>query len=93
MIIINWLLDKLPGFIKWPITMSVLLGYVLYRVFLFGYEAPISANTWFDHRWDARAAPYIRERESQFKSLESDLVDIKQDTRDIRNYLMGKGKQ
>lgn len=74
-------LSLVPWYIKYPILAIALIAY-----------APSWIGKKFDERWEAKAAPYRRERDLQFKALEDDLREIKQDTRDIRNHLMGEKK-
>lgn len=72
------LLDLLPWYVKYAVVAIVMIAY-----------APSWVAEKYDQRWDLRAAPHIKERDAQFKALEKDLEDIKQDTREIRNHLMG----
>lgn len=83
MIDIIW--NKLPKYIRWPI----LVGFFLFVMPVKVYEG---AKHFVQSEVYAVILPMKEVRDLEMKQFKEDIGTIKQDTRDIRNYLMGHKK-
>ena len=81
-------LEKLPWIAKIPFYLSMALIWLMVWSFNIGMELPTKAQDWFDGNYDRKSAPLMAE----IKALREDMKETKQDTRDIRNHLMGTPK-
>lgn len=71
------ILSTVPWYIKYPILAIALIAY-----------APQWIGEKYDQRWEAKAAPYRRERDAQFKSMEEKLDRIEKSAFRIEGILM-----
>lgn len=69
----------IPWYIKYP----VLIGWLIFK-------APGYLGEKFDQRWEAKAAPYRRERDGQLKAMNEKLDRIERSAFRIESILMEK---
>jgi hypothetical protein len=81
----NFIWEKLPPYIRWPILIS-----------LVAFVAPIKlydgAKTFVSGQVMAITVPIEEKRQIEIRQIREDIATIKQDTRDIKNHLMARGK-
>lgn len=86
----DFILGKYPWFIRWTFYLMIGMVTVLGGAFSLGWQAAPLADAYVDNRIEQWAAPKIEVRNHQLKAIDEKLLGLQNDTRDIRNYLMGK---
>lgn len=79
----TYLWDKIPGWFKWILAAVVILFYTPIKI----REELIY---FIDTRVHAVIIPMKEKRDQELKDIHSDLGDMKQDIRDVKNYLLYK---
>lgn len=80
---IQFLWEKTPKYIKYPIMALVFLIWT-------PYQAIDKGRTFLRQEITAVASDLNKERDYDLKTLKEDIQEVKQDTRDIKNILMRK---
>jgi hypothetical protein len=78
----SFIWDKLPSYIKYPLLATLILIWTPIRVYQ-------GAKDFVQAEVHAYVTPMKEQTDAQIIRLESDIHEIKQDTRDIRNHLLG----
>lgn len=73
--------SRLPSYIRWPIVLGGIFLILPVRI----YEG---ARGLIQYEVHAVINPLEEKRELQMNQMKEDISQIKQDTRDIKNYLM-----
>ena len=85
----DFILGKYPWFIRWTFYLMIGMVTVLGGAFSLGWQAAPLADAYVDKRVEIWMGPKMVERNMQFKQIDEKLQVLQNDTRDIRNYLMG----
>lgn len=80
---IDLIWNKLPKYIRWPILAAFFLLVMPIKVYE-GAKAFVQSEVY------AVILPMKEMRDLEMRQFKDDIATIKQDTRDIRNYLIGK---
>lgn len=87
------ILEKAPWFIRWTFYLMIVMVTALGGAFSLGWQAAPYADAYVDHRIESWSAPRIALRNQQLKNIDDKLHTLSEDTRDIKNHLMGLNKK